>query len=235
MAPAPPALPVSGTTGTPSTVTIGSGPDTLALQVSEDAWEGNAQFTVLVDGKQIGGTQTATASHAAGQTQTFDVLGTFAAGSHTATVDFLNDAYGGTPATDRNLYVTGATIDNSVVSAATLSERIGGPQSFTFIVPGTPVSKPVSDTVTVNHPASLAAAIQTITGTESDPSQSVFLDWRTYGGPPVIGASDWVQATVQSNGQFSATVDVDHPGTLSTMYYHTGSGPVVAAWSATPI
>jgi hypothetical protein len=222
----------TGTTGTPSTVTIGSGPDTLALQVSEDAWEGNAQFTVSVDGKQIGGTQTATASHSAGQTQTFDVLGTFAAGSHTATVDFLNDAYGGSSATDRNLYVTGATIDKTVVSAATLSERIGGPQSFTFIVPATAASG--SDTVTVNHPANLAAAVQTITGTETAPSQSVFLDWRTYGGPPVIGASDWVQATVQSNGQFSATVDVDHPGTLSTMYYHTGSGPVVAAWSATP-
>ena len=30
-------------------------------------------------------------------TQTFNVLGTFAAGSHTATVNFLNDAYGRHP------------------------------------------------------------------------------------------------------------------------------------------
>ena len=104
--------------GTSTPVTTGSGPDTLALQVSEDAWNGNAQFTVSVDGTQIGGIQTTTASHAAGQTQTFNVLGTFAAGSHTATVNFLNDAYGGSPTTDRNLYVTGATIDNSVVPAA---------------------------------------------------------------------------------------------------------------------
>ena len=123
--------------GTPPTVTIGSGPDALALQVSEDEYLGNAQFTVFVDGHQIGGTQTTTALHGAGQTQTFNVLGTFAAGSHTATVDFLNDAYGGSPSTDRNLYVDGATIDGSVVPGATLSERKPGPQSFSFQAPGT--------------------------------------------------------------------------------------------------
>jgi hypothetical protein len=53
------ALGGSGTVGAPpppppppgGTVTIGSGPDTLALQVSEDAWQGNAQFVVSVDGQ----------------------------------------------------------------------------------------------------------------------------------------------------------------------------------------
>src|SRR6476659_6958802 len=96
-----------GSSGSFPPVTVGSGSDTLALRVSEDAWNGNAQFVV-----SVGGTLTAMASHAAGQTQIFNVLGTFAPGSHTAAVNFLNDAYGGSPATDRNLYVTGATIDN---------------------------------------------------------------------------------------------------------------------------
>jgi hypothetical protein len=63
------------------------------------------------------------------------VLGTFAAGSHTATVDFLNDAYGGSPSTDRNLYVAGATIDGAVVSGATLNEYGQGSQSFRFVEP----------------------------------------------------------------------------------------------------
>ena len=81
--------------GSSPSVTIGSGPNTLALHISEDAYLGDAQFTVSVDGHQIGGTLTATASHSAGQTQTFNALGTFAAGSHTTTVNFLNDAYGG--------------------------------------------------------------------------------------------------------------------------------------------
>jgi hypothetical protein len=219
------------------TVTIGSGSDTLALKVSEDAYLGNAQFTVAVDGKQIGGTQTATALHAAGQTQTFDVMGNFAAGHHTATVNYLNNLCAGTASTDRNLYVTGATIDNSVVSGATLSEVVNGPQSFSFMAPGSGSGSapppPASDSVTVYRPSNLAAAVQTISGMETDPSQSVFLDWRT-SGTPAVGASDWVQAKVQSNGQFAASVTVDHPGTMSTMFYHTGSGPVVAAWSGTP-
>jgi hypothetical protein len=118
-------------------IVLGSGQDTLALSVSEDAWKGDAQFTVSVDGKQIGGTQTATASHAAGQSQEFDVKGTFGAGTHTATVTFLNDAWGGTAATDRNLYVTAAKIDGTTVPAGTLIEYASGPKSFTFQVGAT--------------------------------------------------------------------------------------------------
>lgn len=125
-----PAVPAP--TPAPAAATVlGAGQDTLALSVSEDAWQGNAQFTVNVDGQQIGGVQTATASHAAGQSQVFDIKGTFAAGQHTVTVDFLNDAWGGTAATGRNLYVTAATIDGTTVPAGTLAEYTAGPQSFT--------------------------------------------------------------------------------------------------------
>ena len=102
------------------------------LQVSEDAWQGNAQFTVSIDGQQVGGTQTATAVHGTGQTQTVDVLGSFSPGSHTTTVNFLNDAYGGSAATDRNLYVASATVDGAAVSNASLNLYSGGPQSFSF-------------------------------------------------------------------------------------------------------
>ena len=120
------------TPSAPAAITIGSGPDTLALQVSEDAWQGNAQFTVSIDGQQVGGTQTTTAIHGAGQTQTVDVLGSFSPGSHTTTVNFLNDAYGGSASTDRNLFVASATIDGAAVSNASLNLYSGGPQSFSF-------------------------------------------------------------------------------------------------------
>jgi hypothetical protein len=165
------------------------------------------------------------------------VKGTFAAGDHTATVSFLNDAYAG-PTEDRNLYVTGATIDNSVISPAKLTELKPGPQSFTFLAPGSSGSGSGSgsgstDTVAVNKPASLQSGLQTITGTESDPSQSIFLDWHTY-GTPALTDSDWVQANVSSNGNFSASIMVDHAGTTSTMFYHTGSGSPIAAWSGNP-
>ena len=126
--PAPPAALTSATTGP---IVLGSGPDTLAVSVSEDAWQGDAQFTFAMDGVQIGGTQTATATRAAGASQTYDIEGNFA-GSHTATVTFLNDAWAGTAQTDRNLYVNGVTIDHSTVSNATLALLSGGPQSFSF-------------------------------------------------------------------------------------------------------
>ncbi|MBE7209969.1 MAG: hypothetical protein INR65_03030 [Gluconacetobacter diazotrophicus] len=96
---------------TTQTVVLGSGSDRLAVSVSEDAYLGNAQFTVAVDGKQIGGVQTATASHSAGQSQLYTVQGNFGSGSHVATITFLNDAYGGSAAADRNLYVSGVTYD----------------------------------------------------------------------------------------------------------------------------
>ena len=83
--------------------TVGSGNDTLVLNLSEDAYKGDAQFTVSVDGAQLGGTQTVTASHGAGQSQAFTFKGNFGSGKHTVAVSFLNDAWGGTAATDRNL------------------------------------------------------------------------------------------------------------------------------------
>ena len=66
---------------------------------------GDPSFTVSIDGKQIGGTFITVASDSAGQTQSFLLNGTFGTGSHTVAVTFLNDAWGGTSTTDRNLYV----------------------------------------------------------------------------------------------------------------------------------
>ena len=77
---------------TPAVTTLGSGPDQLVLKLSQQAWQGldgnpwrettpdewagNAQFTVAVDGVQVGGTLTASAAHAAGQDDTVTLLGT---------------------------------------------------------------------------------------------------------------------------------------------------------------
>jgi len=97
-----------------------AGADTLVVNVSEDAYAGNSSFTVSVDGTQIGGTRTATASHASGASQDVTLAGSWGSGSHVVTVNFINDLYGGTPATDRNLYVNTLTYDGSatVVDAA---------------------------------------------------------------------------------------------------------------------
>ena len=115
-------LPVAGVAAT----TVGSGPGRIVLHVSEDAWRGDAQFTVQVDGRQIGGTLAATAIHGAGQSQQFDILGDFVGGNHQVEVTFLNDAWGGTPDTDRNLYIDRVSGLNTVPGTALMSNGAAG-------------------------------------------------------------------------------------------------------------
>lgn len=112
-APAPVTTPPNGPTSP------GGGADKLVLGISEDAYKGDAQYTVSVDGQQVGGTRTAHASHAAGQTDTVSVAGNWGSGQHVVGVQFLNDLYNGTPSTDRNLYVSNATYDGTAVAGAT--------------------------------------------------------------------------------------------------------------------
>jgi hypothetical protein len=115
-------------------VTVGSCSDTLTLQVSEDAWLGDAQFTVAVDGTQIGGTLTAIAPHGGGD-ETFQIDGDFGAGPHTVAIDLLNGVSGGTAATQRDLYVDSASIDSSTVPNTALTFDWSGAQSFLVNVP----------------------------------------------------------------------------------------------------
>lgn len=116
-------------------VTNGSGPDTLVLHMAEDYYQGDAQFTVSIDGVPQGGTFTTIAANARGQTQDFAFKGSFAPGSHTVAVDFLNDSYGGNSYLDRNLYVQSGSIDGQAISNSTLAEITPGSQSFTFQEP----------------------------------------------------------------------------------------------------
>ncbi|WP_407174314.1 carbohydrate-binding domain-containing protein [Bradyrhizobium sp. STM 3562] len=134
--------PTSGTSGQTSgsqtstqsppagSTVIGSGPDQLVLKISEDAYLGDAMYTVSVDGVQVGDTLTAHASHAAGQDELVTVDGNWAPGDHSVLVHFLNDRWDGTPQTDRNLYVDGATYNGAAVPGGAIGSALG--QTFTF-------------------------------------------------------------------------------------------------------
>jgi hypothetical protein len=142
-------------TTTPAAVSVGSGPDTLVLNMAEDPYQGDAQFTVSVDGQQIGGTQTTTAVVSQGQSQEFDVHGNFGSGTHTVAVDFLNDAVGGyypagTPGLpagaqwaldteDRNLYVMGMSLDGGTpASGAPYEISSDGTETFSVTAGSNP-------------------------------------------------------------------------------------------------
>jgi len=137
--PIPAGAPSTPTT-TPGPVSIGSGADTLVLNMAEDPYQGDAQFTVAVDGQQVDGTQTTTASVEEGQQQKFDVHGNWGAGNHAVTVTFTNDQIGafypGTnlavDTTDRNLYVIGMSLDGGPAAGGTPWEQATtGSHSFT--------------------------------------------------------------------------------------------------------
>jgi Tol biopolymer transport system component len=128
-----------------NTTTIGSGSDSLVLRVSQDAYQGSAQYTVSVDGAQVGDTLTASALHGAGS-DIITVGANLAPGPHEVRLTFLNDAYGGTPATDRNLYLDGATYNGATVPGAEAVLYSAGPAVF-GITDNTPLPSGVATTI----------------------------------------------------------------------------------------
>ncbi len=103
--------------------------DTLVFRVSADSYHGDPRFIVSVDGKQVGDVQSTHASHAAGQTQDISVTGAFGSGSHDVTVTFINDAWSGSAATDRNLYVHQISF-NGEAYAGDLASNAAGYNSY---------------------------------------------------------------------------------------------------------
>lgn len=98
--------------------------DVLTFRVSEDAFNGDAQFLVKVNGAQMGRVQTATASHAPGATQDITLSGAFGDPA-SVSLDFINDAYAGSAATDRNLYVAQLVLDGKAYQAGSASNNSG--------------------------------------------------------------------------------------------------------------
>ena len=87
--------------------------DALSVDVSEDAYLGDAQFSVYLDGGLVAGPLTAKALHSLGQSQDATFIGKWSGARHRVSVAFLNDAWGGTPDTDRNLYVNSVYFDGA--------------------------------------------------------------------------------------------------------------------------
>ncbi|MFC0388996.1 carbohydrate-binding domain-containing protein, partial [Muricoccus vinaceus] len=144
--PPTPPTPPAPTPPATTTTTIGSGSDALVLKISEDAYNGHAQYTIKVDGVQVGGVLTASASHALGQSDTVTVKGNWGSAAHKVEVSFLNDAWGGTSSTDRNLYVDSITYGGKAVPSSTV--MIGKPETVAFTTPAAAVVPPLGGTST---------------------------------------------------------------------------------------
>lgn len=130
----PVTLAANGTT-TLSTETVAGVATPVTVSLSEDAWHGDAQALVTIDGKPQEGVQVVTASHALHGTEPMRFLPMLAPGTHTLGVTYLNDASG--PTGDRNLYVDAVDVAGQHIGAAT-ALLTGGTSNYAFTVPAPP-------------------------------------------------------------------------------------------------
>jgi endoglucanase len=220
----------SGSTGSTGSTT---GTSTLYLRVAEDAWNGDAQFTVSVDGHQVGGTQTATAAHALGQWQDIAITGSFGSGPHTVDINFINDGWGGSFALDRNLYVNAIGLNGETVlgNAVFLNTADAGFASADpsaavmmingtaeFKMTGTPTAAPTTSTI-VLHVAEDAW--------NGNAQFNVLIDGVQVGGTQTATAShasgQWQDITL--TGDFGST----GPGKVDVVFLNDGWGGSFAA------
>jgi hypothetical protein len=106
-------------------------PDTITFYLTEDAYDGNAQARLSLDG-QVLGTPTITFLNSAATPEAFTYTGEFGPGPHTASVSFLNDAYGGSPSLDRNLYVKSIEYDGTNYPGFATELQVQGTDTFTI-------------------------------------------------------------------------------------------------------
>jgi len=183
--------------------------DTLDVHISEDAWKGDAQYRVTIDGTAIGGVRTATASHASGATQDVSLAGNWGAGQHKVSISFINDAYGGTSATDRNLYVDQVTYDGQAASGAPATLLSNGDAIFN---------------VAASKPASTLTLLLAEDAYQGDAQYSVAVDGKPLGSGGTVTA-------LNSLGQSQA---VSLSSTLSAGTHDVAVSFLNDAWGGTP-
>ena len=111
-----------------------AGGDSLALYMAEDAYGGDAEISVAIDGSTVLPDVVITAGRS-GMPQAVPVPGVLGAGVHTVKVSLLHDNYGGGPAADRNAFVVEALINVVRASTADYQAIYSGSRSFEVTEP----------------------------------------------------------------------------------------------------
>ncbi|WP_439576648.1 carbohydrate-binding domain-containing protein [Elioraea sp.] len=128
------------TANKPAAHVIGTGPDEIVLKISQDWFNGSAQYVISVDGKQVGGVFTASALKSLAEADTVTIRGDFG-DTVTVRVQMTNDLYFGSLARDRNLYVNAISYNGEdLPTRAYLANNT--PQDFVFKADGTMISPP---------------------------------------------------------------------------------------------
>ncbi len=201
--------------------------------------------TVSVDGKQIGGTLTAHASHTAGQSDTVTVSGDWGPGDHQVSINFLNDAYATpySPSTDRNLYVDGATYNGTDVSGSKLTLMSAGVQAVTVhditAVPtaSTSISTPISAGIGSGSGSDKLVLKISQDAYQGDAQYTVSVDGKQIGGTLTAHASHTAgqSDTVTVSGDWGpATIRLASTSSTMPMPPPTRPAPTATCTSTAP-
>ena len=190
----------------------------LVLGISEDAWQGHAQYTVSIDGQQIGGVRTASASHAQGSSEAVAIPTALQPGAHRIGVTLLNDAWGGSADTDRNLYLDTAALNGTTVQAAVLPLYRNETAYFSLIAPALPAPGPAGAALVASHAvakAQPAPAAAPFTVIDTATGQAQHSEGDAYAGPV---------AQLQRQFIWSGTGGVVVAASTPDVFLHGGTG-----------
>jgi Endopolygalacturonase len=198
----PPTVPTVIDSGT-------TGKDAIVVHVSEDAYLGDAKFRLMVDGKQIGPDMTVTGSHSEGKWQDVVFHTDLATTAKNASVVFLNDAYGGDAAHDRNLYVQSISVNGKVLTPNTDTLGTTGATAT--------VALPVASTPPTSPGSVAAKVVINASGTPAGGTNAHFnllVDGKKVG--------EGVAGTTAKDYTFTANVTADQAHKVQVQYDNDG-------------
>jgi hypothetical protein len=112
--------------------------DTISVSCSEDYYLADAQFSLTIDGTTVTAATSCTFKNPSpgvttGTPQVITFTGSWGTGVHSIVPTFINDAWGGTPATDRNLYIRGISYDGATATPTAIQtlSRQGDSATYT--------------------------------------------------------------------------------------------------------
>lgn len=124
----------------------------LAINISADEYQGDAMANVSLDGMIGPQNIDVSALHSAGATQSVALGQVDPTVTHSVAVTFQQDAYGGSPALDRNLYIVSYTL-GGLTAAVPYELAVAGTYTFTTA----PISMPAGDPAAADIAAAVAA------------------------------------------------------------------------------
>jgi hypothetical protein len=206
---------------------------TITVVCSEDYYLTDALFSLIVDGATVSASTACTARNTVPGTpsptpQSIPFNGSWAPGvSHSIRITFLNDAYNGTPATDRNLYIQQlkfnqifppppAIAGQHVAKLGTQGAYLGGSgDNATWTTPVSTGSVPVITAQPANQSVSVGSSATFQVGETG----ATAFQW-TKNGANIVGATAQTYNT-------PATVQSDN-GTTFNVLLTNGNGSVTS-------